>query len=378
VPPEVRPVRSRRELRHFIRLPERLYRNEPLWVPPLAFERRRFLDRSRNPFFRHGEGEYFLAWRDGRPVGRIGAHVDRKLNDYHGNRWGLFGFFECEDDREAAEALLAAAGEWLAARDRERAVGPASFTMNDECGILIEGHEREPMIQQPWQHRYYPRLLEAAGFGKAMDLLMWELTVDQMRERALPVLFELAERLEPEHGIVIRHLRKRHLEEEARRFVDVYNAAWKENWGYTPLTYEEMVHTARENKLLIDENWVMFAEKDGQTVGAALTVPDFNQVLARMDGRLLPLGWLKALTGRRRIDRVRVGFLGVKPEYQHTGVAAGLYLEHLEMAAKTPQSWGEMGWILEDNTAMNRGMEAMGGRIVKRYRMYEKVLRTAG
>ena len=370
---EVIPVRSRRDLARFIRLPERIYRNEPRWVPPLRFERRRFLDRSRNPFFEHAEAEYLMAWRDGLPVGRISAHVDRNLNDFHDNRWGLFGFFECEEDPEAAGGLLAAAERWLAERGCDRALGPSSLSLNDECGVLVEGHEHDPLIQQPWTHRYYTGLLEQAGYAKAIDLLMWSLWVSD-RDKVLPIVFELAEKLEPEHGITIRHLNKRDLEAEARRFVDVYNAAWKDNWGFVPLSYREMIHTAKENRLLLDPNWMMFAEKDGETVAAALTVPDFNQVLRKLDGRLLPFGWLKALWGRRRIDRVRVGFLGVRPEYQHTGVAAGLYAEHFEMAARTPQKGGEMGWILETNTAMNRAMEAMGGEIVKRYRMYEKAL----
>jgi hypothetical protein len=374
VVPEVRPVRSRRDLTRFIRLPERIYRNEPRWIPPLRFERRRLLDRSRNPFFEHSEAEYFLAWRDGGPVGRISAHIDRNLNEFHGNRWGLFGFFECEDDPEAAGALLAAAEGWLRERGRDRALGPASFTFNDEFGILVEGHEIPPMIQQPWSHRHYPRLLEGAGYAKAIDAFMWSLDVFQMSERALPVIWKLAEKLEPEHGITIRHLRKRDLEAEARRFVEVYNAAWKDNWGFVPLTEREMIHAAKENRHLLDPNWIMFAERGDETVAAALTVPDFNQVLAKLGGRLLPFGWIKAIRARRRIDRVRVGFLGVKPEYQHTGVAAGLYVEHYEMAATTPQRGGETGWILETNTAMNRGMEAMGGEIVKRYRIYEKAL----
>ncbi len=371
--PEVRPVRSRRDLARFIRLPERIYRNEPRWIPPLRFERRRFLDRSKNPFFGHGEAEYFLAWRDGTPVGRISAHIDRRLNEYQDNRWGLFGFFECEEDQAAATALLRTGERWLSERGRDRALGPASFAMNDECGVLLDGYQHPPMIQQPWTHPYYKNLLEDAGYEKAMDLLMWRLMVDD-RRKVLPVISEMAEKLEPEHGITIRHLRKSELEDEARRFVDVYNAAWRDNWGFVPLSYEEMVHTAKENRLLLDPNWIMFAEREGETVGAALTVPDFNQVLAKLGGRLLPLGWLTALREKGRVDRVRVGFLGVKPEYQHTGVAAGLYIEHFEMAARTPQKGGEMGWILESNTAMNRGMEAMGGTVVKRYRMYEKAL----
>jgi GNAT superfamily N-acetyltransferase len=369
---DVRPVHSRGDLKRFIKLPMRLYRNEPNWVPPLMFERRRFLDRAKNPYFHHAEAEYFLAWRDGEPVGRITAQVDRNFNDHHGARWGNYGFFEAEDDAEVAGALFSAAESWLRERGMERMVGPFDFTMNDECGLLVEGHERRPMVKQPWQPPYYRALFEDAGMRKAIDLFMWELRISD-RQKLLPVLFELAEKLEPEHGIRVRHMRKRDLEDEIRRFQEIYNVAWKDNWGFVPLTYEELLHTAKESKPLLDEDWMMAADtEDGETVAIALTVPDANQALARMGGRLLPFGWLKLLLGIRKIDAVRVGFLGVKPEYQHTGVAAGLYVEHFDMAERTPKKWGEMGWILETNTAMNRGMEAMGGRVVKRYRVYEK------
>jgi GNAT superfamily N-acetyltransferase len=361
----------------FIKLPWRLYRNEPRWVPPLISERKRHLDRRRNPFFEHAEAEYFLAWRDGEPAGRVSAHVDRRLNDFQGNEWGLFGFFESEDDHEVAGALVEAAAEWLAERGRDRMVGPMDFTTNHECGLLVEGHDRSPQILELWHHPYYAELLEREGLTKVMDLYKWELHISG-RENVLPVIWELAEKLEPEHGIRVRHMRKRDFGEEVRRFVEIYNSAWERNWGFVPLTDAELDHYAKELKPLLDENWAMIAEKDGETVGAALTLPDFNQVLTRLNGRLLPFGWLKALLARRNIESVRVFALGVKPEYQHTGVAAGLYAEHYRMAEATPQKWGEMGWILETNTPMNRAMEAMGGRLVKRHRLYERPLRSAG
>ena len=371
---EVKPVRSRRDLRRFIRLPWRIYRNADPWVAPLLIERRRYLDRSRNPWFEHGEAEFFIARRDGQPVGRISAQVDHNFNRFHDSRWGWFGFYESVDDPEVAKALLAAAEGWLRERGCERMVGPASLTMNDEAGILIEGYDLPPVIQTPWHHPYYRCLLEGAGLEKAMDLLMWEQYLAD--NDPMPILFELHEKLGPEHGITIRNMRKRDLSAEARRFVEIYNAAWSGNWGFVPVTERELEHAVAEAKPILDEDWFFVAEnRDGEAVAAGLTFPDFNQVLARLDGRLLPFGWLKALLARRRIDRVRVGFLGVKPEYQHTGVAAGLYVEHFRMAARKPQSGGEMGWILESNTAMNRGMEAMGARVVKRYRMYERFLR---
>ena len=374
MPVEVRPVASKREYKAFMRLPWRLYRNEPNWVPPLLMDLRRRLDRDRNPFFRHGEAEYFLAWRDGRPVGRVTAQVDHNFNEFQGNDWGLFGFFECEEDPEAAQALLDAAAAWLRTRGRDRMVGPMDFTTNDECGLLIEGHDRTPIILTPWQHRYYQGLLEGAGLTKAMDSFMWELYVDD-RERVSPAIWEMARNVESEYGIVVRPMRKRDLQAEVGRFLEVYNAAWERNWGFVPLTEEEVRHYAKDLKPVLDENWAMIAEaRDGEVVGAALTLPDFNQVLAHLNGRLLPFGWAKALYWRRKVDRVRVFALGVKREYQHTGVAARMYELHFDSAERTPQKGGETGWILESNTAMNRAMEGMGGRITRRYRFYEKPL----
>ena len=373
---EVRPVASKRDLTTFIKLPWRLYRNEPNWVPPLISERRQFLDRRKNPWFEHGEAEYFLAWRDGRAVGRITAQVDRILNEFQDNEWGLFGFFECEDDPEAAAALLRAAERWLRARGRDRMVGPMDFTMNDECGVLIEGYERTPIILTNWTHRYYPRLLEGQGMVKAMDTLMWELRI-QGRDRVHPAIWRMAEAVESKHGITVRPMRKKDINAEVDRFLEVYNAAWERNWGFSPLTEREVRHYAKTLKPLLDEHWAFIAEKDGETVGAALSLPDYNQVLKGINGRLLPFGWAKFLWNRRRIDRVRVFALGVRREWQHAGVAARFYQLHFDSAETTPQTYGEMGWILESNKSMNRAMEGMGGTVVRRYRLYERVFEDA-
>ncbi len=373
---DVRPVASKRDLTTFIKLPWQLYRNEPNWVPPLISERRQFLDRAKNPWFEHGEAEYFLAWRDGRAVGRITAQVDRILNEFQDNTWGLFGFFECEDDPQAAAALLSAAERWLRARGRDRMVGPMDFTMNDECGVLVDGYERPPIILTNWTHRYYPALLEGAGMAKAMDTLMWELRI-QGRDRVHPAIWRMAEQVESKHGITVRPMRKKDMQAEINRFLEVYNAAWERNWGFSPLTEREVRHYARTLKPLLDEHWAFIAEKDGETVGAALSLPDYNQVLKRMNGRLLPIGWAKFLWNRRKIDRVRVFALGVRREWQHAGVAARFYELHFDSAEITPQTYGEMGWILESNKSMNRAMEGMGGTVVRRYRLYERLFEDA-
>jgi hypothetical protein len=366
---------SGRDVGRFIDLPFRLHANHPLWVPPLRLERRIFLSRRMNAFFSHGEAEYLLARRRERVVGRISAHINHAFNDYRRERWGWFGFLEFEDDQEVLAALLDAAGAWLRARGMERMVGPASFAMNDESGVLVDGFDLRPMVLQPWNPPYYPERLEQAGMTKAMDLLMWNLEVAD-RARVLPVIFELADKVESQHGIRVRPMRRWQLRKDMDEFAEVYNSAWSENWDFVPYSKKDLDAYAQELQLVFDKHWFMIAERidDGEVVGMALTVPDINQVLAKMRGRILPSGWWHFLNKGRIIDRVRVGFLGVKPQYQHTGVAAKLYVEHFNAAAVRRQSGGEMGWILETNTAMNRGMEAMGGRVVKRYRVYERPL----
>jgi GNAT superfamily N-acetyltransferase len=370
----VRPVSGRRELRQFILFPFRLYEGVDQWVPPLISERKRHLDRRKNPYFKHAEAEYFLARCGNRIVGRISAQVDRRFNEIQGNDWGQFGFFEAEDDPEVAAALLDAAREWLRERGRDHMIGPLDFSTNHECGLLVEGHELRPQILENWHFPYYGPLLESCGLTKAMDLYKWSLHVSG-RGEVLPIIFDLAKRLEPEHGITIRGMRRRNMTEEIGAFMEIYNAAWEKNWGFVPLTEAEIEHYAAELKPIMDENWAMVAETaEGETVGVALTLPDYNQVLKRLGGRLLPFGWIKALRARRKIDSVRVFALGVKPEYQHTGVAAALYKRHFDMAEVTPQKGGETGWILEVNKPMNKAMEAMGGEIVKTYRIYEQDL----
>lgn len=372
---EVRAVSGRRELKAFIDLPFRLNSNHPLWVPSLKIERRVFLNRKMNAFFSHGEAEYFLAWRGGRPVGRISAQVNHAFNDYQKKSWGWFGFLEFPDDQEVLEALLGAAETWLAERKMEQMVGPASFAMNDECGVLIEGYDLRPMIQQPWNPPYYNERLEQAGMAKAMDLLMWNLEVVN-RDKVLPVVWELADKVQSEHGIRVRPMRRRQLRKDMDAFAEVYNSAWSKNWDFVPYSKKDLDAFAQELQLAFDKHWFMIAEREdtGEVVGMAMTITDLNQVLEKMKGRVFPLGWWHFLRKGRIMDRVRVGFLGVKPEYQHTGVAAKLYQEHFDAAEARPQKGGEMGWILETNTAMNRGMEAMGGTVVKRYRIYERVL----
>jgi GNAT superfamily N-acetyltransferase len=373
----IRPVQTRRELKRFVKVPFAIHRDHPQWVPPLIFERMQFLNRKKNPWFEHGEAEYFLAERDGEAVGRISAHIDFRWDEFQGGSDAMFGFFETIEDAEVVRALLGAASEWARGKGRERILGPMDFTTNDELGILIEGHERRPMILENWHPPYYRELLEAEGMGKAMDLLMWELQFGSLKEGEGfdPEIHAAATKALHDEGIVIRNYRKREMADEMRRFTRVYNDAWGKNWGFVPPTDAEIEHHAKLLNQVIDEEWAFMAEKDGEVIGAALTLPDVNQVTAKMNGRLLPLGWLKFLRGKSKVNQLRVFALGVMQEYRHTGVAAGLYLKHLETAAQPGAiKGGHMGWILETNGPMNRAMEGMGGKVVMRYRLYERLL----
>ncbi len=370
---EVTPVKGMTDLREFVSLPFRLHAGTP-WIPPLKLERYLFLNRRMNAFFKHGEAQYFLARRGGRVVGRITAQVDFAFNRYHSNRWGMFGFLEMEDDQEIVDALLDAAADWCRGRGCDRIVGPMNFQINDEAGVMIDGFEREPLIREPWNPPRYQGLLQSApGILKAMDLYGWDLSIAD-RERMNPVLPRVAERARTKYGVTIRRMERRHLRREMDEFAKVYNAAWSHNWGFVPYSKSDLDAYTIDMQLVYSRDWFMIAEIEGQTVGMAITIPDVHQIYKLMQGRLLPLGWFHYLNRGRIIDRLRVGFLGVIPEYEHTGVAAALYLEHFQTAARSRQKTGEASFILEINTSMNRGLEAMGGRLVKRWRVYERLL----
>jgi GNAT superfamily N-acetyltransferase len=345
-----------------------------MWVPPLRLERHSFLMRPFNAFFADGEVQLFTAHRDGRVVGRISAHIDHVLNEHQRNRWGLFGFLELENDPQVAAALFDAAAGWLRVRGRDRMIGPMDFRMNDESGILVEGYDVPPILRMNWHPPYYKELCAGGGLDKVVDLYMWNLVMSD-RDQMLPILPQMAEMAVNDHGMRLRKMSRRHLRAELDLFAEIYNVAWRKNFGFVPYTAHDLDAYAQELQLAYDKDFFMVVEDaKGEAAGLALTFPDLNQVLREMNGRLLPLGWWKFLRRKKYIDRVRVGFLGVKPEYQHTGVAALMYVHHFDMGVKRGFMHGEMGWILETNKAMNRGMEAMHGRIVKRFRVYERLL----
>lgn len=367
---EVRPVRGVRDLRRFIDLPYRLHAGTP-WIPPVRLERWAFLNRRVNPYFSHGEAAYFLALRGDRVVGRISAQVDTAFNEFHGNRWGMFGFLEFDDDPAILRGLLDAAEGWLRARRCDRMIGPMDFSIKDESGVLIEGHDLEPLVKQSWHPKYYQRRCEEAGLAKVMDLLSWHADADY-RHTMAPTLQRVAERARVKHGITIRPMSRRHLRKDLDAFAEVYNDAWSTNWGFVPYSEKDLDGYALDLQFVYSPGWFLVAEHGQETVGVAITVLDINQVYKRMNGRIFPLGWWHFATRHRYVDQLRVGFLGVKTKYQYTGTAAALYLETFDNAARSGLRRGEAGWTLETNHSMNRIMEAFGTYVVKRYRLYER------
>jgi hypothetical protein len=364
-------VASRRGLRAFIDLPYRLHAGDPLWAPPLKRDVRALLAPS-NPFFDHGAARYFLARRDGRVVGRIAAITNRMHNETHADQVGFFGFFECEDDAEAARGLLDAAAAWVREQGHDLLRGPVSFSTNDECGVLVDGFDTPPTLLMPHNPRYYPRLLEEAGCVKAKDLFAyytWNMVPPPRLRRSV-------ELLQKRLGVTLRWIRLDDLDGEVERIKALYNAIWEPNWGYVPLTGREVEHLAREFRPVVRPDLVPIVEKDGKTLGFALTVPDLNQALRRnRRGRLIP-GALRIFWGlwRKRIDRIRILLLGILPEYRGSGLDALLWYGIWVNVLRNGVNWAEAGWILEDNVQMNNGLVRMGWTRYKTYRLFDRPL----
>jgi GNAT superfamily N-acetyltransferase len=365
------PVRTRADRRAFVELPFRLYRDDPHWVPPLRRDVRELIDPARHPFHRHATVELFLA-RDGagRVVGRVAAvHNERHLA-IHGDGVGFFGLFESERDPAVAAALLDAAGAWLAARGLSAVRGPMSFSLNEECGLLVRGFDGPPRVMMPYNPPWYADLLEGWGLRRAKDLLAYWRGHGAVPERLARAADVLAER----HRITVRPMNMRRFAEEVDRVRALYNAAWEANWGHVPMTEEELTYMAKQLRPVVDPDLVVFAEVRGEPAGFAIALPDLNVALARMNGRLLPFGWAKALWYGRRIDTLRVLTLGVLEPYRRTGAAELMYLHLLREAPRKGITKGEFSWVLEENTAMRAAIEKLGAEPYRTYRLYEAPL----
>ncbi|HET6679843.1 MAG TPA: hypothetical protein VFG84_01470 [Gemmatimonadaceae bacterium] len=334
------------------------------------------LDRRRNPFFEHAEAEYFLAERGEQVIGRIAA-IDNRLHYEHhpADRVGFFGWFECADDQEAANALLEAASAWVRAHGLPAMRGPASFSVNDDCGLLVDGFETPNVLLTPWHPPYYAVLLERAGFAKAKDLILYEGGHPTHYAEPPERIGRAAAMLEERYGIRIRDLNLRDFRAEVGRVKVLYNACWERNWGFIPMTDAEIDHLAKEFRPVVIPELVPFAEAaDGTPIGFGLALPDLNQVLrANRNGRVVP-GAARILWGlkRRTIRRARVALLGVLPEYRRIGLDAVLYHRIWTRAGHRGIYWGEGGWVLEDNPSMRHGLERMRFSAYKTLRLYDR------
>lgn len=372
-PALVAPVRDARTLNQFIRLPWRIYADDPAWVPPLVADVRKVLSHE-HPFHHRATVQCFLALRDGEPVGRIAAVVNDQYNEFHHTRTGFIGLFESIDDPGVARDLLQTASDWLAERGMTEAIGPFNLSTNDELyspGILLDNFGRTPVLMMAHNPPYYARLFEAAGWQKERDLLSYWLEDDRTPQRLLRGVERLTGSID---GLVVRQVEMARLDHELEKLKEVYNSAWQRNWGFAPLSDAEIARLARDLKPIVDPRFALLAEVHGAPVGFALALPDYNQALRHLNGRLFPFGFAKLLWHRRNINGLRVFTLGLKPEYHKRGIDALFYLKIFQNGLAAGYRSAEASWILEENWGMRRALERMGAYVHKTYRVYGRRL----
>jgi GNAT superfamily N-acetyltransferase len=365
----VREVDSRRDLARFVDLPYRLHRGDPCWTPPLRRDVRKLLS-PEHPFFLQAEAAWFLAERQGRVVGRAAAIENAAHNRFHGDRVGFFGFFECADDPEAARALLERSADWLSARGLEAMRGPVSPSTNGECGLVVAGGEHPPTLLTPHNPPYYAALLEGAGLHGVKDLYFWWHSTEGLPERLVRGTQAVARR----QKVTQRALRKDRLADEIAIVRGLYASAWERNWGFVPMSDEELDQLAIDLRPILVPELFVFVEREGEPVAFAAAVPDFNQALrANPGGRLFP-GILRILRASRRIRGVRILLMGIRPDQRNLGLDALMFHWIWTRAHALGYAWGEAGWVLEDNAAMNNGLMRLGFERYKTLRLYERAL----
>lgn len=371
---DIVPVTNARTLRQFIRLPWKIYREDPFWVPPLIVDMKKMFDKTKHPFFDHSFADLFIAVQHGEVVGRIAAIQNNNHNRSHNESTAFFGFFESIPDQDVASALLDRTAQWARDRGMHQLRGPMNYSTNETVGILIEGFDSCPCLMMPHNPRYYPELIDKAGFDKAMDLYAWWL----LTEKGLnPKIIRVGERVLKEEGIRIRTIDMKKFWDEVEVLKRIYNDAWSTNWGFVPMTDAEFEHMAKDLKTIVDPRVVLIAEKNGEPVAFSLALPDFNQALIKINGRLLPFGLPKLIYYGRRIRQVRVLALGIAKKVQNwSGLGAALYYEAFRRGVAAGYHSCEFSWTLENNDMINRSMRLFGAQIYKRYRIYQKTLPT--
>ncbi|HEY9166230.1 MAG TPA: hypothetical protein VIS48_08730 [Candidatus Kryptonia bacterium] len=365
----IEPVHTKKDLMSFIKLPWKIYRNDPNWVPPLIMDRLKLVDTKKNPFYKHSEIELFLAKRDGEVVGRNAAIINENHNSFQNEKIGFFGFFESIKDQGVANALFDAAKDWIAKKGFRSMRGPMNPSTNDEIGLLVEGFDSSPLILMTYNPKYYLDLYDGYGLKKEKDLFAYHVNADYVFSEKLERVTRMVTHKE---GLTFRSINMKDLDNEIKRVKDVYNEAWSKNWGFVPMTDEEFDFLAADLKQIVVPDLAIFAEVKGKPIGFALSLPDINYALKfNKKGRLLP-GVYHLLTKKKNIKWIRIIILGVIHSYQQTGVAAVLFYETAKRAIKLGYRDGEASWVLEDNLMMNRSAELLNARKYKTYRIYKK------
>jgi hypothetical protein len=365
----VKKVSSKSELNEFIKFPWKIYKGDEHWVPPLLMEQKTLLDKQKNPFFKAADADYFLAYRNGEIIGRIAAVKNDLHLKYHNDDSGQFGFFECINDQQVANALFDAAKNWMKEKGLKFMKGPANPSSNDIYGMLIEGFDDSPRLLMPYNPEYYIKLCENYGLKKGKDMFAWKIVNEKLM--ASEKLKRGQELVRKRYNLKISQLDMKNFQKDLEKFKYVYNKAWAPNWGFVPMTEEQIDAMAKDMKPLAEPSLVLFGEIDGQLVGAALVMLDYNYIFRTMNGRLLPFNFLKLFTQKKKIKWARILTLGIIPEFQKRGLDAVFYWEIVNRAANIGIRLGEASWVLEDNDMMNRGLELMNGERYKRYRIWE-------
>ncbi len=363
----------------FIEVPRALYSHDPVWVPPFGLELKDRLSTSHNPYFQHAELKAWIAYRNGQPVGRISAQIDAQALKHHHPSTGHFGFFDVADDQEAAAALLGAAEKWLKSKGMTKVLGPYNPTLNEEPGVLIDGFDSPPMMLMGHSQRYITPLLEANGYSKAKDLFAFFLDI---RKDVIPdVIKRLMNRFQSERRVVLRRIDMKQYKRDLDIILSIFNDAWSENWGYLPMTDAELKHTADGLKLLIREELTYIAEdQNGRPIGMMVTLPNLNEIIKKIDGKLLPFGWVKLLSWLKlqAPNTLRVPLMGVLKEIQNSSLGAAASFSLIEQirqnAIARGTAFAELSWILEDNHRMCGILEKIGSIPYKTYRVYTKDL----
>lgn len=364
-------VKSYAELDRFIRLPWKIYKDYPNWVPPLVSERKKFLNPQINPFFDRAEVKLLFAENEqGHSLGRIALVHDHVYQENYSESTGIWGMFETVDDENVSQLLFDEAKSWCEEKGFDKLIGPMNLSINHECGLMVEGFEQPPMVGIPYNPRYYEKHFQKWGFNKSKDLVSFKLDLVGIPE----YLQSAAHKLEKRGRFKLRKLNLSRFEEEMKVIWDIYNSAWDSNWGSVPMTHKEFTYAAKEMKSFVNPEYCLIAEVKGVPVGFSLALPDVNQILIKLDGTLFPFGWAKFLWGKNKIDSYRVLTLGVKKKFRRLGIDAYMYYEMYKKFIRNNVKWCEMSWMLEDNADILEPMFKIGGTIYKRHRIYERSL----